>query len=344
MEDTIFISVASYRDDVCSTTLNSIYSNADQPELVFVGICQQNNEKEDKDCVRDVELLYPENVRIMRLDYTEARGPCYARYLCSQLYNREQYYMQIDSHSRFVKHWDTLCKDMIVRLKETSTKPIISHYPPQYHEYPENGDSTKHTIVPRICKYLFSTNGVLSFAGAESMEKTEIPYNTAFVSGGFFFCEASFLQEMPYDPTLDFVFVGEEVMQSVRFYTHGWDIFTPTSNIVYHEYIRSEKPKFWTDNKSYSDKEGLKKIKDILGLCEGECAGGYQYGLGGERSLNDFYEFAGIDLDNRKIIKNFCRVNNIEGFGFVGGVPNWFKLVLIGIALWAVWRASKGGT
>ena len=45
-KETIFISVASYRDPVCSTTLDSIYDNAAKPENVFVGICQQNKDED----------------------------------------------------------------------------------------------------------------------------------------------------------------------------------------------------------------------------------------------------------------------------------------------------------
>jgi hypothetical protein len=36
-----------------------------------------------------------------------------------------------------------------------------------------------------------------------------------------------------------------------------------------------------------------------------------KYGLGSVRSLEDYYKFAGIDLENKKVYKNFCRENNI---------------------------------
>ena len=38
--NTIFVSIASYRDSVCSTTVESLYSMADNPQNVFVGLCQ----------------------------------------------------------------------------------------------------------------------------------------------------------------------------------------------------------------------------------------------------------------------------------------------------------------
>ena len=40
--NTIFVSIASYRDENCPKTLYSLFKNAKYPERVFVGICQQN--------------------------------------------------------------------------------------------------------------------------------------------------------------------------------------------------------------------------------------------------------------------------------------------------------------
>ena len=36
-----------------------------------------------------------------------------------------------------------------------------------------------------------------------------------------------------------------------------------------------------------------------------------KYGLGKIRTLEDYYNFAGIDIVNKKVYKNFCRENNI---------------------------------
>jgi UDP-GlcNAc:polypeptide alpha-N-acetylglucosaminyltransferase len=68
------------------------------------------------------------------------------------------------------------------------------------------------------------------------------------MSAGMFFCESKFLNEIPFDPTLDDLFEGEEILTSVKFYTNGWDVFTPKENIIYHEYIRKDKPKYFIDN------------------------------------------------------------------------------------------------
>jgi hypothetical protein len=51
-----------------------------------------------------------------------------ARYLGAKFYRGEQYYLQIDSHSEFVKEWDTKLIKMI--HDAPAKKPVISTYPP----------------------------------------------------------------------------------------------------------------------------------------------------------------------------------------------------------------------
>ena len=127
-EKTIFVSIASYRDDVCIDTLQSLFDNANNPSKIFVGICQQNKKDEDKDC----EISnYNCNVRTITLPHYESKGPTWARYLCSTLWNGEEYFLQIDSHTKFVKDWDIKCIKMVNDIVESgrSFKPIISSYP-----------------------------------------------------------------------------------------------------------------------------------------------------------------------------------------------------------------------
>lgn len=311
-KDTIFVSIASYRDDVCPLTLKSLYEMASRPENIYVGICQQNK-KDDQDCYTNNSN---KNIRIIRIPHYEAKGPTYARYLCSTLWNGEEYYLQIDSHTKFVKDWDIKCINMIRKLKETVKKPVLSHYPKEIKDY---SDKNIH-LLPRICKAFFNDKGMISFTGSEIMDSENKFYNTPFIAAGMFFCESYFLNELPFDPNLPYLFTGEEILLSVRFYTNGWDIYTPTENVIFHEYIRSEKPKIWSDDKNYSDSDAINKVKQYLKLKNtGNLSKEMQinfdkYGLGQTRTLEDYYNFAGIDIKNNKVSKNFCRKNNKEEF------------------------------
>ena len=308
----------SYRDPVCNSTLKSLFDNAAEPKKVFVGICQQNDNKEDQDCLENYENN--PNIKIIRIPHYEAKGPTYARYLCSTLANGEEYFFQIDSHTKFVKDWDKKCKDMIkeIKNKKLSDKPVLSHYPKEISDYDKYDQTSKKDTqsVPRMCKSFFNNRDMLSFMGAEILNTNGDYYQTPYVAGGMMFCETYFLDELPYDPYLPYLFVGEEILHSIRFYTNGWDVFTPKENIVFHEYTRSDKPKIWTDQ-NYSDKDAFEKVKYYIGLYNNDSkitkslkTNLKHYGLGSKRSLNDFFKYAGIMKDNKMVKKNFCKENN----------------------------------
>ena len=321
----IFVSIASYRDPQCSTTVRDLYDKAEYPENVFVGICSQNKTDtedetmyQEEECLNDPDFKYKKNIRIIRLDYTQAKGPTFARYLCSTLWLGEKWFMQVDSHTLFVKNWDTKSINMINKLIDSGVKkPVISYYPGSIEDTDEainNEESIpiQDQQVPRVCKHFFNERGLVSYLGSEHVRYTPLPYPTPFITGGYIFCDSLFLKELPFDPTLDYLFIGEELLHSARFYTHGWDIFSPNQHICFHEYTRAEKPKIWSDL-TYSDNEATDRVKEMLQLKEKtdtEVSSLLKYGLGNIRSLKDFYDYAGIDVENQRTTKNFCRYDN----------------------------------
>ena len=371
-KDTIFISIASYRDDVCLDTLKSLFENAANPKNVFVGICQQNKPEEDQDCQLNNENNC--NIRTIRIPHYEAKGPTWARYLCSTLWNGEEYFMQIDSHTKFVKDWDIKCIKMIkdIIASGESKKPMLSHYPREITDH-DNFQESDKTQVPRMCKAFWNNRDMLSFMGAEIQDTQGKAYQTPYIAGGMMFCDSKFLEEVPYDPNLPYLFVGEEILHSIRAYTYGWDVFTPTENIVFHEYTRATKPKIWTDNPYYSDMAAFDKVKYYIGLIKDDSkltpeikVNLDKYGMGKVRTLQDFYNYTGIDVDNKTVSTNFCRPENVatehdiqqsneknhikENFTF----GNFFKdgkftaldialitLISIGVILFIIWLIRK---
>lgn len=353
-EGTILVSIASYRDPVCNKTLKSLFQNAKNPDKVFVALCQQNKTKEDEDCQIDFEQN--PNIRTIRIPYYEAKGPTWARYLCATLWNGEEYFMQIDSHTKFVKDWDEKCIKMIkdIITSGDSKKPILSHYPRESHDY-ENYKESDKSYVPRMCKSFWNNRDMLSFMGAETIDTRNKPYKTPYIAAGMVFCNADYLNEVPYDPNLPYLFVGEEILHSIRAYTHGWDVYTPTENIVFHEYTRSDKPKIWTDNPTYSDIPAFEKVKYYIGLVKDDSNLTLEvklnldkYGLGNARTLKDYYNFAGIDTGKKIVTTNFCRDGNKanendikqsneknhvkEGFTFFTNESNIVSIIIISVS------------
>lgn len=306
----IFVSVASYRDEACSNTLESMFTMASRPDLIFAGVCQQNKSG-DPDCISEALDAFKNNIRIMRLDYTEARGPTFARYHCSQMWDGEEYFFQIDSHTRFVQDWDVICKSMYAELLAICPKPIISHYPLDSRDT----STSKPTTVPRMCRTYFDTRGMLTFSGAQIRDSNNEFYQTPFVSGNMIFAKSDLLREVPYDPSLLCLFTGEEILLSARFYTSGYDVFTPRVNVIYHEYIREGKSKFWDEK--CDDTDAHNKVKYLLGILDESAlikpewvTDAQSHGMGTIRSIEQFRQFAGIDTVNKLVYSNFCEPNN----------------------------------
>lgn len=304
---TIFVSIASYRDENCPRTLRSLYDNAKFPQRVFVGICQQNKFS-DNQCI-PIGFPFKNNIRIIFKNYKEAKGPTWARYLCSTLYQNENFFLQIDSHSQFVEHWDEKCIQMIQDLENSPTihnkNIILSHYPPSDINYEKNPSNTKITTMVEC---FFNKDGIISFKGAQWKPVGKLPKRNVFIAGGFMFTRGEWLKQVPYDPHLKYLFVGEEILTTIRSFTHGWDVYTPNKNIVYHFYTRPKDPKIWKDL-NYDNSEVKEKVKIILRL-ESDMTklktkeiynSLHHYNIGNKRSVEEFYNFIGVDIHAKKV-------------------------------------------
>ena len=125
----IFIQIASYRDPQLLPTLRDMFANADHPENINVGIAWQRCVDDEWDNLD--EYKDDKRVKIIEIDYKKAKGVCWARNAVQSLYDNEDYTLQLDSHHRFVKDWDTKLKDMLKGLqKDGYKKPLITAYIP----------------------------------------------------------------------------------------------------------------------------------------------------------------------------------------------------------------------
>ena len=101
-------------------------------------------------------------VREIQIPWHEATGPCKARHLAQQLWNGEEFYLQIDSHMRFVPGWDTKLKQMLQQAEAVAScgRAVISSYPPAYE--------VVHVLTVRVTWDCISEqiNGVLQLVSA----------------------------------------------------------------------------------------------------------------------------------------------------------------------------------
>jgi hypothetical protein len=286
----IFIQIASYRDPQLPFTIDNCIENADKPENLSFGICWQHSETENMD-----KYINDTRFKIISVHYTQTKGCCWARHKVQQLYDNEQYTLQLDSHHRFVKGWDTILINMYNNLKNNGhKKPLITAYLPSYN--PEN-DPAERTLTPwridlkEITKekqVLFIPSFINNFASI-----TE-PLVAKFYSAHFAFTTGVFVKEVPHDPEL--YFTGEEMSITVRAYTYGYTLFHPHILIAWHEYTRKNRVKQWDDDKEWWKKD-LHSKQHYLSIFTNKG----QYGIGSEKTVQDYIDFSGIDFLNDKL-------------------------------------------
>jgi hypothetical protein len=87
---------------------------------------------------------------MMRIKHYEGKGPTWARYLAANLWSGQEYFLQIDSHTRFVKNWDAKCIEMMKRLDAKGiNKAVLSHYARDIKDY-EKIDDFDPKVVTRL--------------------------------------------------------------------------------------------------------------------------------------------------------------------------------------------------
>ena len=87
-----------------------------------------------------------------------------------------------------------------------------------------------------------------------------------------------------------------------------WITYHQEYYIIFHEYLRNDKPKYWNDKQiKFNDKKAIKKIKYYLYNYDEYNNDPYysNYKLGKIRSLESYFKYAKIDINNIKHKNNF---------------------------------------
>lgn len=325
-DETIFVSVASYRDPDCPQTVFDCFEKAACPLRIRIGVCQQNSER-DLDVIRGYQKLYQKAgtgnyesfIRVLRMEAGQARGPMYARSEIEQkLYAGEKYYLIIDSHTCFTPDWDIRLIEMLKQCP--SQKPILTMYPTDFqrhdtvnawkhNQHSEPSTPPAYLLAPPAYLRLKQFNpvtGLVEIEGPLMHTAPPQPLPSLFWAACFSFGDASVLKEVPYDPYCPYAFLGEEITMAARLYTHGWDFFHPTYMVVRHKWSRN-RPTFWENflgqNKIHQQRQLLehqsyRRLRSVLQLQapQPEDLPLAQYGLGNTRSLQDYQQFCGVDF------------------------------------------------
>ena len=244
----IFISIASYRDPELIPTIIDAIENAKCIDNIVFGICLQDTES----VLKTFPYQNSENFRIHKVLYTESKGVCWARRLIqTELLKKEKYYLQIDSHMRFVKDWDKKLMDQL-NLCE-SKKPIISVYPGAYSPYDENKMHKNNNTIYRLSSEKFyksvgDNKYSLYIIGKQVKDIYKTPQKSYYCSANFLFTLSKWANECPYSNNI--YFRGEEDYIMFESYKNNWDVFYTQIPIIYHFYVRKKEKKVFEYDKS----------------------------------------------------------------------------------------------
>lgn len=299
----IFVQIASYRDPECQWTVKDLFEKAAHPERVTVGICWQFDENEDKQCFVE-PYARPAQVRTLKYHYNESQGSGWAHSQAQSLWDGEEYVLQIHAHMRFEPGWDDMLIEQLARCP--SEKPALStclsgYLPP--NEMPFR-DQTRASFV-FVNDVKPAEPQLLTLLGAlvDKNEEMAGPSHTPFWIGVFLFARARMMQEVPFDPHIQYY--GEPLAYSARLFTHGWDLFEPDQLVLYHWWGRPfELPRPYRELGTERQKHTFMRVKHLLRFEASAQSAALneleQYGLGSMRNISDFWQFCGVDLRNGK--------------------------------------------
>lgn len=316
----IFISVACYRDNEIIETILDGYRKARNKDSLVFGVFVQIAD----DDLNLSDIPSEVNMRVIKKDYRKARGPAYARaQIYNKLYQDELYYLQIDSHSRFIEDWDIELTEILKSLKVNS---VISTYPKGYQKGSDFLYPYKKVNVLKLKKI---RNGIPVFTS--SLEMLNKPKRNYFWAAGFSFCYGALFKIVPFDPHLKNLFWGEEFLMSLRFYTNNIKIFTPHKNIVYTLWSRNYRHTFWELKSVFGVRFDINGFISFLRLCFISDLNDKKnfddkvkieidkYGIGKRRTIKEYYDKTGIinlidELDYEKVVNEYFNSLNLSKF------------------------------
>jgi len=301
MKKSIFIQITSYHDyEIKKTIIDAIDKSSGKTELVFGVHSIFYNENSWIEPVKNMS-----SVKLIESKAPDNLGIGLGRFISHSLYSGEDYYLQIDAHSRFDLGWDIFLINEIETHKANGfKKPLITQYPkPFWYEGEIEKTRDGEEAVTQFYwkdKQRFKDSRVSLQGTIVNKEKNIFSIS---VSGGCIFTEGEFLK-----PNKLIFAEGEEIFTAARAYTNGYDLFVPSKMFMYHLYYGAEgknkRRLAFEDWPKETIRLGDISHNEIKFVLTGEGVVG-EYRLGTERSLSEYGKFAGLDFNSGEILDNF---------------------------------------
>jgi hypothetical protein len=305
----ILIHLPAYREPELVPTIKSALENAEFPERLVFGICRQYNPEDGFDNVD--EFRDDKRFKIKDIPYLEAKGLPYARAVINEeLLDDEEFVVQLDSHHRFSKNWDSTLIEWYYTLKADGHNPLICGYLPYYNPFKDPEQRVQEPWLSEAASFYPHGTIFIRPTGIPNWRELDKPFPARFLSGHFAFGPNKWAKDVKHDPNI--FFSGEELNLSVRSFTHGYDLFHPHRTIIWHATMREERSGMlvWDDQSKRGESMwhtqqdiGRSRIRQLIGVEEGghDLTG---YELGTVRTVRDYEKYAGIHFKRKSFQKH----------------------------------------
>lgn len=291
----VFISIASYRDPDVVNTVRSCYDNATSKDDLFFSVFSQASEDEHP----NLSFIPSNQLRLTKVDWSESLGACWAREIATKDINRK-YFLQIDSHSRFLPGWDQLIIGNYERAQSFwGSRVILTNYPDPFEIdwlQPVPMDSLRGEPNLKSLKAVWHEPSKMIQAEANWPDVIDTVNGDEhfFFSANSVFCDSDLMREIPYDKEL--YFTGEEPSMALRAYTRGMRLVSPAVKYMFTNYNRenSKRPLHWENHAEWwgLNKSSYKRLEQIM---KGNKDLGV-YGIGSESLYRQYQKLIEVDL------------------------------------------------
>lgn len=296
----IFVSIASFCDTDVINTIKSLKEEAFDSDRVHIGLHLQDSE----DSYKKILSYNFKNLKIKFTTKELTKGVNWARNkIKEELYENEDYFLQLDSHSRVKKNWDNI---LINQYKSFGLDKVVLSTYPNHFDIPDEGK--KYLLVPnnapiRLVSFINDDENDNRFRvkNTNSLKDYEMVH-AYWISGGFFFTTKKWVKEVKYPDDINFK--GEEDVMTILSYRQGWNLRLTSEATVWHNYnykIKDEGDLAGAENpttgKIYREQNFKYKIEDKSIDIVNNCLFNNDF----EKTTEDFENYFGIDLRNKKI-------------------------------------------
>lgn len=349
MNNKIFVAIPSWRDPFAMQTIKSAYEQAfDKNSLVF-GVLFQGYEEDDwmiDNIHKDVPGAHIK-VKKIHADQTPDYLCQIKHMLIENLMTDENYYLQIDSHTKFRKNWDLMAKAELLIANRLFGKSILNSQTKYFNSWtdPLIADPLTSYAANEEWEWIKNTlnfTDQISLNGRVVVKPNNVMIREKFYNGNFVFSYAYYTKEVPLPDEMAQCF--EQQIMMLRTYTAGYDVISPTyqytNNFNYWpgehvktdesvRHIRWDRPE-QLERLHQANQESFVKYNNLF---NGEMEG-YRddYGAFNIRSIPEYVEFVGydpvtleikkaphVDLENAKFVSDRMMFDTIKEIAYQSG-------------------------